>query len=127
MAEGRSRRRSRVPAGRLERLARIGWTAGELALGGVADSVRRAIGAEGEAGNLFLTGANAKRLARRLSSMRGAAMKLGQLLPLADSRAMSYLMHWRARHVFTPPLAWKIVPKSRKSLPKFRKILPKSR
>lgn len=78
-----SRRRSRVPAGRVERLARIGWMAGELALGGVAESVRRlAKGGDGEGGNPFLTGANGRRLAKRLSSMRGAAMKLGQLLSL---------------------------------------------
>jgi predicted unusual protein kinase regulating ubiquinone biosynthesis (AarF/ABC1/UbiB family) len=66
----------------VERLARIGWMAGELALGGVAEGVRRLAGAEGEGGNPFLTGANGRRLAKRLSSMRGAAMKLGQLLSL---------------------------------------------
>ena len=58
--------------------------AGEIALGGVAEGVRRVTGieVEAEARNLLLTGANAKRLAKRLSSMRGAAMKLGQLLSL---------------------------------------------
>ena len=84
MVDRRSRRQSRVPAGRIERLARIGWMAGELALGGVAEGVRRVTGVEvqEEARNLLLTGANGKRLAKRLSSMRGAAMKLGQLLSL---------------------------------------------
>ncbi len=83
MGEQRNgRRRSRVPAGRIERLARFGWMAGEIALGGVAEGVRRVTGGESDARNLLLTGANAKRLARRLSSMRGAAMKLGQLLSL---------------------------------------------
>jgi predicted unusual protein kinase regulating ubiquinone biosynthesis (AarF/ABC1/UbiB family) len=56
--------------------------AGEIALGGMAEGVRRVAGSEGAAGNPFLTGANARRLARQLSSMRGAAMKLGQLLSL---------------------------------------------
>jgi predicted unusual protein kinase regulating ubiquinone biosynthesis (AarF/ABC1/UbiB family) len=56
--------------------------AGEVALGGVAERARRfAGGGEGAASALF-TGANARRLARRLSRMRGAAMKLGQLLSL---------------------------------------------
>ncbi len=76
------RRRARIPAGRLERLTRIGWMAGELALGGVAEGARRLAGADSSVSNVFLTEANAKRLASRLSSLRGAAMKLGQLLSL---------------------------------------------
>ena len=80
--ETRNRRRSRVPTGRLERLARIGWMVGEVAIGGAAESLRRlAEGSEAES-NPFLTTANAERLARRLATMRGAAMKLGQLLSL---------------------------------------------
>ena len=77
------RRRSRVPTGRLERIARIGWMAGEFALGGVAEGARRLAGSKvSEVESVFLTGANARRLSRRLSRMRGAAMKLGQLLSL---------------------------------------------
>jgi predicted unusual protein kinase regulating ubiquinone biosynthesis (AarF/ABC1/UbiB family) len=71
-----------VPAGRLERLARIGWVAGEMALGGAAEGLRRVSGRRPQAGSALLSGANGRRLARRLSSMRGAAMKLGQLLSL---------------------------------------------
>ena len=77
------RHRSRVPTGRLERIARIGWMAGEFALGGVAEGARRFVGRRDPgAASVFLTGANARRLARRLSRMRGAAMKVGQLLSL---------------------------------------------
>jgi len=75
-------RRSRIPAGRIERLARIGWLAGEVALGGLAEGARRFVGAGSEVANVFATATNAQRLARRLSGMRGAAMKLGQLLSL---------------------------------------------
>src|SRR5512135_3004961 len=75
-------RRSRIPAGRVERLARIGWLAGEVALGGIAEGARRMFGASSEAANVFLTATNADRLAKRLSGMRGAAMKLGQMLSL---------------------------------------------
>ena len=75
------RKQSRIPAGRLERLGRIGWMAGEMALGGAVEGARRLAGA-GAPSSVFLTGANARRLARRLSSLRGAAMKLGQLLSL---------------------------------------------
>jgi len=78
-------RRSRIPAGRIERLARIGWLAGEVALGGLAEGARRFVGAGSEVANVFVTATNAQRLARRLSGMRGAAMKLGQLLSLGEA------------------------------------------
>ena len=75
-------KRSRIPAGRLERLARIGWLAGEVTLGGLAEGARRWLGASTDGRSIFLNSANAQRLARRLSSLRGAAMKLGQMLSL---------------------------------------------
>ncbi|NNL84315.1 MAG: AarF/ABC1/UbiB kinase family protein [Myxococcales bacterium] len=80
MSEERSRE-SRIPAGRLERLLRIGWLAGEAALGGLAERARR-IGDPQSAYHPVLSEANAERLTRRLSTLRGAAMKLGQLLSL---------------------------------------------
>jgi len=71
-----------VPASRIERLARFGWLAGEVAVGTLAEGVRRITGAP--AGhNLLLTEANAQRLAKRLSGLRGAAMKVGQMLSLS--------------------------------------------
>ncbi len=83
MAGQGGRRHSRVPVGRIERVARIGWLAGEIALGGAAESIRRlAGGARGASQSVFVSSGNAGRLARRLSSMRGAAMKLGQLLSM---------------------------------------------
>ncbi len=75
-------RHSRVPSGRAERFAKFGVLAGKLAMGAAAEGVRRWGGAASGAGHLLLTGANAKRLTSSLSSMRGAAMKLGQLLSL---------------------------------------------
>jgi len=78
-----SRRKSRVPTTRLGRLARIGFAAGELAVGGVAERVRRLAGDVPEdAVNALLTATNARRLAQRLSGMRGAAMKMGQMLSM---------------------------------------------
>ena len=78
-----TRRQSRVPAGRLERLARFGLLAGELAASGLAHGARRLAGAEaGNALDAVLSAANARKLARRLARLRGAAMKLGQLFSL---------------------------------------------
>jgi predicted unusual protein kinase regulating ubiquinone biosynthesis (AarF/ABC1/UbiB family) len=80
------RRRSRVPAGRLERLARFGWMAGEFAAGGFVEGTRRLFGgAAADAASALLNPESARRLAQRLSRLRGAAMKLGQLLSLEST------------------------------------------
>ena len=79
---GSVRNRSRVPGGRLERLGRIGVMAGGALIGGAAESIRRLVVPSSELASVFLTGANATRLAAQLASMRGAAMKVGQLLSL---------------------------------------------
>ena len=79
-------KKSRVPTTRLGRLARLGLTAGELALGGAAESVRRLAGAKpDDAYNVLLTATNAKKLAKRLAGMRGAAMKMGQVLSMESA------------------------------------------
>jgi predicted unusual protein kinase regulating ubiquinone biosynthesis (AarF/ABC1/UbiB family) len=79
-------KKSRVPTTRLGRLARLGLTAGELAIGGAVESVRRlAKTSPDEAYNALLTAANAKKLANRLAGMRGAAMKMGQILSMESA------------------------------------------
>lgn len=82
VSEARPVQRARIPSGRVERVARIGLLGGEIALGGLAEGIRRVSGFSQNATNAFLTVANAEKLARRLSTMRGAAMKLGQMLSL---------------------------------------------
>ncbi|MCL4183167.1 MAG: AarF/ABC1/UbiB kinase family protein [Burkholderiaceae bacterium] len=76
----------RVPRTRLGRFAGVVFAAGELALGGLAEGVRRLVaeksGSGGEASSAFLSGGNARRLAARLARLRGGAMKLGQMLSL---------------------------------------------
>lgn len=72
-----------VPQTRLGRLARIGMAAGELALGAAAVGIKRM--AQGQApafGSAILSGQSAQKLAARLAKLRGAAMKLGQLVSL---------------------------------------------
>jgi len=72
-----------VPSGRLRRMGHMTGLAGGLA-GGAAIAGAQAL-ARGRRPNLaevMLTPANAERLAARLSHMRGAAMKIGQLLSM---------------------------------------------
>jgi len=79
-------KKSRVPTTRFGRLARLGLTAGELAAGGVAESVRRLTRTKPEdVYNVLLTATNARKLARRLAGMRGAAMKMGQILSMESA------------------------------------------
>jgi predicted unusual protein kinase regulating ubiquinone biosynthesis (AarF/ABC1/UbiB family) len=57
--------------------------AGEFAAGGLADGARRLVGSGPiDATSIFFSAPRARKLARRLSQLRGAAMKLGQLLSL---------------------------------------------
>jgi predicted unusual protein kinase regulating ubiquinone biosynthesis (AarF/ABC1/UbiB family) len=72
---------SRVPQSRLGRLARLGLAAGELALGGAVQGLRR-LGQGADASMPRFSAATARRLAERLATLRGAAMKLGQLISL---------------------------------------------
>lgn len=91
---------SPVPQTRLRRLAGLGMAAGGLAAGAAAQGLKRL--ARGEAPDFrgaLLSAPNAKRLAERLARMRGAAMKIGQmvsmqgedLLPPEFAQALSML------------------------------------
>jgi aarF domain-containing kinase len=72
-----------VPAGRLQRLWQFGLLTGELAGGALVETLRGAL--RGQAPGFLdalLSPANGLKLAERLAHLRGAAMKLGQLLSL---------------------------------------------
>jgi predicted unusual protein kinase regulating ubiquinone biosynthesis (AarF/ABC1/UbiB family) len=73
----------RIPESRLERLMHLGRLAGGIAGSALGEGARQlAQGRRPSVGDLLLTPANAHRLAERLSEMRGAAMKVGQLLSM---------------------------------------------
>ena len=72
-----------MPQGRTRRLLHLGRAVGELAAGAAAEGVSRMARGESLAlSQLMLTPGNARRLAARLSAMRGAAMKAGQLMSM---------------------------------------------
>lgn len=78
-----------VPTGRLTRFARLGsmtaGIAGTMAMGAVGALGR---GARPDLRQLLLTPANMHRLAGELSRMRGAAMKMGQLISMDSGEVL---------------------------------------
>ena len=76
-------RATAVPDGRLSRLARLGSLATGVAGGMIAEGARQlAAGKRPKVSELVLTPANARRVADQLAQLRGAAMKVGQLMSM---------------------------------------------
>jgi aarF domain-containing kinase len=80
-------RESKVPATRLSRLWNYGGLAAGMLGGALAESISRAVGGAGE-GSVLLSGKNMERLVAKLSRMRGAALKLGQMMSFQDSKML---------------------------------------
>jgi len=73
----------KVPSARLSRLAAFGQLAGGVAGGMLAEGARRlSRGERPHLSDLLLTPGNARRVTDQLSRLRGAAMKLGQMISL---------------------------------------------
>ncbi|ETN74063.1 ABC1 family protein [Necator americanus] len=81
---------SKVPSTRIGRLASFGQLAVGLAGGAAAEVTRRTLSfgsskiIEGMPSNPFLSSANADRIVQTLCRVRGAALKLGQMLSIQD-------------------------------------------
>lgn len=84
MADDKSPKRHRaVPSSRMSRLSGFGRLATGIAGGMMAEGARRlASGQMPKLEDVILTPGNALRLADRLSHLRGAAMKLGQMISM---------------------------------------------
>ena len=76
------RRAARVPEGRVERFARLGSMLAGIAGEATLEALRRVAGRGETDGSLMATPANAHRVTETLADLRGAAMKIGQLLSL---------------------------------------------
>ncbi len=80
--EDRSRERA-VPSGRLARFGTFGRLVGGVAGGMAAEGARRLTSGEKiSTRDLILTPGNVRRMTDRLSHLRGAAMKMGQMISL---------------------------------------------
>ena len=72
-----------VPSRRLSRLAGLGGMAVNIAGGIAVNGVKQlASGKRPKAADLFMTPSNAMKLTKQLSNMRGAAMKIGQMISM---------------------------------------------
>lgn len=80
-------RESRVPSSRLGRIWNYSGLAAGMFAGAVSESFSRVTGGGGQ-GSLMLSPANMERLVAKLSKMRGAALKIGQMLSFQDSKML---------------------------------------
>ncbi|CAK1588498.1 unnamed protein product [Parnassius mnemosyne] len=82
-----------VPSSRIGRMISFGSLAAGLGVGTVAQYARNTIqsvtGRVDESANAFLSPANAERIVDTLCKVRGAALKLGQLLSIQDDTMIS--------------------------------------
>ncbi len=85
-------RESRVPSSRLGRLWQYGGLAASMTLGAAGEGFKRAAGSGvGNDGSLMLSPGNMERLVAKLSKMRGAALKLGQMMSFQGLGNTSFL------------------------------------
>uniref|UniRef100_A0A0B7AD36 ABC1 atypical kinase-like domain-containing protein n=1 Tax=Arion vulgaris TaxID=1028688 RepID=A0A0B7AD36_9EUPU len=82
----------RVPASRISRLMSYGGLAAGLGFGALAEVTKRSLGLKENVtssgvmdSNPFLTEANAERIVNTLCRVRGAALKIGQILSIQDN------------------------------------------
>ncbi|RAL07064.1 protein kinase COQ8 [Aspergillus homomorphus CBS 101889] len=80
---------SRVPSSRLGRLWQYGGLATSMAWGAMGEGLRRVTGSQVESsGSLMFSAGNMERLVAKLSKMRGAALKLGQMMSIQDTNML---------------------------------------
>ncbi|KAI1423037.1 ABC1 family-domain-containing protein [Xylaria sp. FL1777] len=80
-------RESKVPATRLGRIWNYGGLAAGMLGGALTEGLSRSFGGGGQGPVMFSAG-NMERLVAKLSRMRGAALKLGQMMSFQDSKML---------------------------------------
>lgn len=97
---------STVPSSRLSRLWHYGGLATGMAFGAMSEGLRRATGvgdnnsneSSGGSSSLMMSAGNMDRLVSKLSTMRGAALKLGQMMSF---QGMCVLYHiYKSVHIY---------------------------
>ncbi len=111
-------RESAVPSSRIGRLWNYGGLAAGMFAGAIGEGLSRAVGGGGS-GSVMLSSANMERLVAKLSRMRGAALKLGQMMSFQDAKMLpapiqevlqrvqdraDYMPGWQRNRVLTADL-----------------------
>lgn len=78
---------SRVPTSQFERIYHYGQLATGLGIGALSEGLKR-FGGSGSSGSLIFNKENIERMVRKLSRMRGAALKIGQLISFQDEKVV---------------------------------------
>ncbi|CAO2649492.1 Nn.00g068770.m01.CDS01 [Neocucurbitaria sp. VM-36] len=87
-------RESKVPSSRFGRMWQYAGLGTSMALGAVGESLRRVTGsAASTTGSLMLSPGNMEILVAKLSRMRGAALKLGQMISFQDIKMLPPAIH----------------------------------
>ena len=84
---------SRVPSSRIERIWQYGGLATSMTFGAIGEGLRRVTNKNSNSSSLLLTERNIERLVSRFSRLRGAALKLGQMISFQGIVTMSKYMH----------------------------------
>uniref|UniRef100_A0A669FC24 Coenzyme Q8B n=1 Tax=Oreochromis niloticus TaxID=8128 RepID=A0A669FC24_ORENI len=75
----------KVPATRISRLVNFGGLAVGLGIGAIAEVAKQSLGGKQKGDSPFLSEANAERIVSTLCKVRGAALKIGQMLSIQDN------------------------------------------
>ena len=87
---GKTSKPTKVPASRLGRLTSFGSLAAGLTIGTMAEVSKRSLGIKDEQTSpTFLSEANINRIVETLCKVRGAALKLGQIISIQDEQIVS--------------------------------------
>ncbi|KAI6354125.1 hypothetical protein MCOR25_008742 [Pyricularia grisea] len=87
-ASGYQLRESKVPATRLSRIWNYSGLAAGMLGGALTESISRGFGGGTSGTSAMLSPANMERLVSKLSRMRGAALKMGQMLSFQDAKML---------------------------------------
>ncbi|CAN6674840.1 atypical kinase Coq8p, mitochondrial [Trichomonascus vanleenenianus] len=84
---------SPVPSSRLGRIFHYGSLATGIGMGALGETIKRFGGDGKDTRSVFLNQANLERMVKKLSQMRGAALKIGQLLSFQDEKVLPPEIH----------------------------------
>ncbi|EOD46446.1 putative molecular chaperone protein [Neofusicoccum parvum UCRNP2] len=86
-------RESRVPSSRFGRIWQYAGLGTSMAFGAIGEGLRQVTGGAATGASLMLSAGNMERLVTKLSRMRGAALKLGQMISFQDIKMLPPQIH----------------------------------